>query len=173
MSMRFMEKHSTSHSQERVVDYVPDMVPSIETPVESQIEDVVEEDVYACPHISCGRHTEPYQKRWRLREHLKRAHKYSATQLKDWNLKGRTRGRRAVSIGFPSSEDERDGNEEEEAEVASGRDDFLQPITVSIGRSRDKRTRPSRSRSQSAPATRASGDDPVGSDSAMSSDSEL
>lgn len=180
MSMRFMAEASTDHLQDKVVEYIPDMIPSFETPLETPTEDLVEEDSNACPHVSCRRHLEPYEKRWRLSEHLKKAHKYSTKELEDWKLQAIKRGRRNAPIAVSSSGDEGDDDEDNDFEVVvnsveSVREDFLQPITVHIGRSRDKRPRASasRSRSRKAPMKYTADKDVVGGASAMSTDSEL
>lgn len=175
MSMRFMGETSADTSRDSIVEYVPDMVPPIETPAETQKDHPAQDLINACPHTSCRRHYEPYEKHWRLREHLKKSHKYNANQLKKFTLKRTECDRHAARpADFPREVGrDRDGEDEEDSPAESERDDFLQPITVPIGRSRDKRTRASRSRSRSVPAMAVSEDDAVGGGSAMSTDSEL
>lgn len=188
MSMRYMAEASTGHTQDRVVEYVPDMIPTLEMPMETQDEELIEEAVNVCPHVSCTRHTEPYEYRWRLREHLKKHHNYTQKELDDWKLQAieRDRHSRKIESSKDDEEDDDQGNAADASAfkpmlVSSERNDFLQPITVRIGRSRDIRPRASKSRSQSQKATglRASnrGDaDVVGtssSGSAVSTDSEL
>ncbi|KAK0640469.1 hypothetical protein DIS24_g9300 [Lasiodiplodia hormozganensis] len=55
----------------------------------------------ACPHSDCERHTKPYAKLWRLREHVKRTHKYTLDapriNSKEWKkwIKEKEKGKSA------------------------------------------------------------------------------
>lgn len=177
MNIRLMTEAPADHLRDQVVEYVPEMIPSVDTHAGSPIEALLEEDSNACPHQSCRRHQEPYEKRWRLREHLKKAHNYNAKELEEWKLQAIKRGHRTVPTALPSSQDEGDADNETgdfRHNVDREREGFLLPITVRIGRSRDKRPRASasRSRSKKAAVECAADEDVVGGGSAMSTNLE-
>lgn len=189
MSMRLMVQGSRDSLQDRIVDYLPGMVSPVSVSVDTSTESPIEENSNACPHKTCKRHLEPYEKRWRLREHLKKAHNYSIKDLEDWKLQTDKHGHRTAlkALSAPGDEaeeeeletsadgDEDDGGNGLDGTGSQGSEDWIQPITVRIGRSRDKRARASasRSRSKQAAAKRTAEEDLLGSGSAMLSNSEL
>ncbi|WPG97882.1 RNA polymerase I specific transcription initiation factor [Acrodontium crateriforme] len=85
MSFRAMPETAALATLDRKTDYVPEMLPSIETHDDQEDEILIVEapvlQGYFCPVNNCPRHHQAYAKAWRWREHLKRAHKFSQSQI--------------------------------------------------------------------------------------------
>lgn len=104
-----------------------------------------------CPHASCARHREPYLQRWRLREHLKRKHEQ--TLFDNYDMMGKAG--QHVDPGDPSniSVDNKDQLAEHLQECALlpsveniETEEYLQPVLINIGRSKDRKVRRTPSR---------------------------
>ncbi|OJD33654.1 rna polymerase i specific transcription initiation factor [Diplodia corticola] len=65
-----------------------------------------------CPHPDCDRHTEPYEKLWRLREHVKKKHKYTLNAPRI-NAKGSKKKARRTKKNKEKTEEESKGKEKE------------------------------------------------------------
>jgi hypothetical protein len=81
MSMRFVTGDLSTANQDRVVDYLPDMVPIDDDDAAPDERSQVDGNAFYCPHSSCDRYEQPYMKRWRLREHLRRKHKHTNEEI--------------------------------------------------------------------------------------------
>lgn len=104
-----------------------------------------------CPHASCARHREPFLQRWRLREHLKRKHEQ--TDFGNYDMVGKAG--QHVSPGDPSNilvdnKDQLAENLQECALLPSvetvENEEYLQPVLINIGRSKDRKVRRTPSR---------------------------
>lgn len=149
MTMRIMTESSFGNAQEQVVEYTPQMVPPIGSA--SKDEEESEEESkgqcgFACPEATCPRHQEPYESRWRLREHMKRAHKMSKVDVE----------RLVPPISAPSTPKAQDSDDLTSDEESQGTkmeiedfqgshsvrlDGFMQPVDVRLRRAKDKRPR--------------------------------
>lgn len=67
--------------------YMPEMAPPLDTPSEASSasfsEQIEEPMSLYCPHADCPRHADPFRMPFRLREHLKRSHKYTAEEIQE------------------------------------------------------------------------------------------
>ncbi|KAK4636216.1 hypothetical protein CLAFUW4_00422 [Fulvia fulva] len=157
MTLRTMPEVLAGTAHDHTTDYIPDMVPPIASESDEDEPDEPMGDtihVYACPDVDCARHDRPFEQRWRLSEHLKRKHGHTDEELATETLKLSPSARTS-----PSNDSDGDNDSSASAEFDSGergpilngssdgRDEFLKPISVHIGRSRDKRARKARSRS--------------------------
>lgn len=88
MYMRALPGITSAYSGDGLFRYPPDALPRAEhepdQPATSKSEESGDVNPLAlvgaqfpCPHRSCPRHENAYEKRWRLREHLKRKHHHS------------------------------------------------------------------------------------------------
>lgn len=156
MSLRLMPEAPVEQISDHVDEYVPrvDVSPGMLSDVDSELSyEAPNAYEFPCPYEECGRCAAPFQSRWRLREHLKRKHRQTDDGLdKSRLLSGatstKTESEEGVAHMETESEQDGDGNGESDDDFgAVRRDGFLQPITVRIGRSKDKRARSRRPRS--------------------------
>ncbi|KAK4507558.1 hypothetical protein PRZ48_001293 [Zasmidium cellare] len=122
MTMRVMPETSFGNTRDQVVEYVPIMIPPIDesasddNDMESD-EESKEPPSLACREPSCRRHSKPFGSTWRLREHLKRKHKFSKEQIDRVapRLSAPTSRTRAIKTE-PTSDAEEEEEEEEEGD---------------------------------------------------------
>lgn len=135
VSMRTMPETTVAASADRVVEYTPSQILDIDMSDGSEDEDlgVAEAEALCCPEESCPRWHHPFEQRWRLREHLKKAHDYTSEDLDAIDRRGKR----------PSSDDVEPETETPDSEEAANDDGavhldgFLQPIELSFGRGKD------------------------------------
>jgi hypothetical protein len=99
---------------------------------------------YYCPVLSCERHEESYDRAWRLYEHVRRAHKYSSAQVERLKTKLRRSEKEEADLAKTSLQGETKAiGTAEEAHDADAMhvDPLLQPVTVKMGRGKDKHPR--------------------------------
>ncbi|EME49603.1 hypothetical protein DOTSEDRAFT_68402 [Dothistroma septosporum NZE10] len=179
MTMRTMPEVAASVAHDQTTKYIPDTVPPTESEDGGTGNDRSEDmsnngdQIYPCPHTTCARHIRPFEHQWRLNEHLKRTHKYSDPQLASATVKPSWSSRDPSLDALTHDDDspismeiDSDGSERMVDRTPDGRDDFLQPITVHIGRSSDHRAKKLRSRSASRARARSTSSTRTKSDSA-------
>ncbi|KAH7058717.1 hypothetical protein B0J12DRAFT_651252 [Macrophomina phaseolina] len=85
MSLRVLEESNALEKPGELVEYVPETIPPREdAESDEEVDDAEEQEStpvwdgvsLKCPHSDCPRHTEAYNSRWRLREHVKKKHGY-------------------------------------------------------------------------------------------------
>ena len=99
---------------------------------------------YHCPVLSCTRHEESYDRAWRLYEHVRRTHKYSNAQVERLKTKLRSSEKEEADLAKISLQGEpKASGTDEEAQDADAMhvDPLLQPVTVKMGRGKDKHPR--------------------------------
>lgn len=151
MTMRTMPETSFGACRDEVVEYVPQMIPKIDSASEDGFESQEESEgghELTCPVPSCPRHNEPYETRWRLREHLKKKHKLSKAEVDRMVPRAQEPSEELKSISSDEQLSQQEGvhSEAKKAEGFGGTDavrpdGFLQPIDVRLYRSKDKHQR--------------------------------
>lgn len=119
MSMRFMTGDMSAIVEEKVVEYVPDMVPAIDdlTAPNHKLP-VVDLDAFFCPYSSCDRHEQPYTKRWRLTEHLRRKHNHACQKFEADDGDNTSKARHStIDLSSRSSSSSEAGEEVDEGEA--------------------------------------------------------
>ncbi|PIB02491.1 hypothetical protein CB0940_01146 [Cercospora beticola] len=118
-------------------------------------------DGYPCPHTSCDRHVESYPQLWRLREHLKRKHKHETQEINamvgHMKQSANSRAGRHQLESDNADEDENGESQDPVIDTVVHHDEYLQPILIPIGRSRDRKKRrtPSREHLKRTKATQS------------------
>lgn len=166
MAFRVMPERSAGEERDELVEYRPEMVPESSSDDDDDGEMEVTTGVkretgtregWSCPYAECGRHYAAYDRAWRWREHLKRAHRLDSEQVA--RIEAGLRPGEAGSRGADAKDTEMDedaegageggaeGEKEDEDEMlgAVHRDGFLQPITGHLVRGADLKTRRRRS----------------------------
>ncbi|KAJ9626901.1 hypothetical protein H2203_003357 [Taxawa tesnikishii (nom. ined.)] len=89
----------------KIVEYKPDTIPPLGAlaEVEESSADEVDQPQnlagYVCPHELCPRHIKPFDKGFRFREHLRRAHGYSNEEIEEVENDMEQRGGRPLGKG--------------------------------------------------------------------------
>ncbi|KAK5256404.1 hypothetical protein LTR16_003335, partial [Cryomyces antarcticus] len=86
MSFRTLHEGDRLACETQPVEYLPDMVPPLESLVEHEEKDLrrasvsdrafLDADTLNCPHTDCPKHNKIFPQRFRLVQHIQRAHKY-------------------------------------------------------------------------------------------------
>lgn len=151
MALRIMPETSFGNSRDEVVEYVPQMIPRVYSTSEDEDdsqEELEQEAGFACPEKSCARHNDPYDTRWRLREHLKKKHGLSVAEIAELVPQPKAQAQNPNST---SNDDDEHGDIKNFANTAGNLGDavrvdgYLQPIDLRLHRSKDKQPRRSSS----------------------------
>jgi hypothetical protein len=157
MLLRTMPETAAGKAADRITEYVPEMIPDFDIVDDVSELDVQEEpehelkveDGFRCPEKSCPQHNRLYEKRYMIRQHLRRAHKYGQEALDAYDQT------HAVPDSKPSIEqvetiegidDDRlsedgDASERHGSMAAVATDGYMKPVTVQSGRGTDLRDR--------------------------------
>ena len=153
-SMTFRDIPAASIGKARDSDVEPQQLPVIVPSLEQVDHDPLApegpvSDGHYCPHASCARHLEPYAQLWRLREHLKRKHKHTSVDIRDMVGKAARPASRSSSTLVDNDYQDRDHQQLGEISLPPGGTEcaeYLQPVLINIGRSKDRRVRRTPSR---------------------------
>jgi hypothetical protein len=159
MLFRTMPETATGKAADRVTEYVPEIIPDFDfVDNESEMEaaeepehetEVAVEDGFRCPEESCPQHDRLYEKRYMIRQHLRRAHKYDQKALDAYDQTHalpdakpsieQVETNERMNDDRISEEDDANGRHEFMAAVAT--DGYMEPVTVPLGRGTDIRDR--------------------------------
>lgn len=151
MLFRTMPETATGKAEDRLTKYTPEMIPDFDL-----IDDVEEEEIptgeseigFRCPKDSCPQHNRLYEKRFMIRQHLRRVHKYGQEALDAYDQTC------ALQDAKPSVEhlqteanenDEGPNYDEQSDSIAAVRGDgYMKPVEVHLGRGIDVQDRKKR-----------------------------
>ncbi|CAK4033837.1 Hypothetical predicted protein [Lecanosticta acicola] len=187
LQMRMIAEVPVTDFRDDTIEYAPNMISSMEQGLWSDedpynmefnedVDEISDEQAgFYCPYTDCDRHTDPYERLWRLREHLKRKHQHLNVDEEYPITKTKKRGRRRSSTREAArpvttsvkreTEELIDGEGFESPTKATAVriDGFLQPVTVRTTRSTDKQKR-------KPPASRKDTFEPRGEDYSKTSE---
>jgi hypothetical protein len=146
MLLKTMPETTAGTTKDKLTNYTPEMIPDLDMvsdSVEAEEESIGETEVgYKCPEDSCPQHNRVYEKRFMIRQHLRRVHKYGQEALDAYDQTY------APQDAKPSIEhSEADGKKKEnkiagdtepsESSVAVTEDGYMKPVEVHLGRGMD------------------------------------
>jgi hypothetical protein len=159
MLFRTMPETAAGKAADRLTEYVPEMIPDFDiVDAESGMEaaedaedeaEVKVEDGFSCPEESCPQHNRLYEKRYMIRQHLRRAHKYDQKALDAYDQTHALPDAKPSIEQVETSErinddtisEEDDANERHESMAAVATDGYMERVTVQLGRGTDLRDR--------------------------------
>jgi hypothetical protein len=141
--LKTMPETAAGKAKDRLTRYVPEMIPDLD-----EVDDDLGEEEgwinktevgFKCPESSCAQHNRSYEKRFMIRQHLRRVHKYGQEALDAYDQMC------APQDAKPSTEHlETDGREnkdeksgDNEPSVAVTEHGFMEPVEVHLGRGLD------------------------------------
>lgn len=160
MLFRRMPETAVGKAADKLTEYLPEMVPEFEIPEDSQEQEVeVEEgpvhsseDGFKCPEESCPQHNRFYEKRFMIRQHLRRVHQYDQKALDTYDRacapqdakpsveQADVQGTRNKVEGSTHAQQ----SEEHDLTAAVATDGFLKPVEVQLVRGTDTKDRKKR-----------------------------
>jgi len=147
-TLRTMPETAAGEAGDRLARYMPDMIPDLDV-IDDDMEEGPNEEVEAgfkCPENSCPQHNRLYEKRFMIRQHLRRVHKYGLEALDAYDQA------HAILDAKPSIEDlENEGKNDDdensgdnvrsEPTAAVTEDGYMKPVEIHLGRGMDSQGR--------------------------------
>jgi hypothetical protein len=148
MTFRTMPETAAESATDTLTTYHPDMIPDLALSDEGDIEVGEESEArlgFSCPETWCAQHNRSYEKRYMIRQHLRRVHKYDQAALDAYDQAY------VQADAKPSIEDDETQAQEESTNDQEGGtpplntavevDGFMMPVDVFLGRGTDARDR--------------------------------
>jgi len=156
MLLRTMPETASGEAADRLTKYTPDMIPDFDLvdEVEEEENSTGEAEVgFRCPEDSCPQHHRLYEKRFMIRQHLRRVHKYGQEALDAYDQTCAPQDAKP-STEHLEAESEKNGqgaNDDEQNEsIAAVREDgYMKPVEVHLGRGTDVQDRKRRGEARS------------------------
>jgi len=153
---RTMPETAAGKAEDKLTKYTPEMIPDFDVLDDKEEEENLtrESEVgFRCPEDSCPQHHRLYEKRFMIRQHLRRVHKYGQEALDAYDRAC------ALQDAKPSVEQlETEGKNEDEIANEDGQseliaavreDGYMKPVEVHLGRGTDVQDRKRRGEARS------------------------
>lgn len=154
--LRTMPETAAGKAEDKLTKYTPEMIPDFDVLDDKEEEENLtrESEVgFRCPEDSCPQHHRLYEKRFMIRQHLRRVHKYGQEALDAYDQAC------ALQDAKPSVEQlETEGKNEDEIANEDGQseliaavreDGYMKPVEVHLGRGTDVQDRKRRGEARS------------------------
>lgn len=148
MTFRTMPETAAESAKDTLTTYHPDMIPDLASSDEGDMEVGGGSEPrlgFSCPETWCAQHNRSYEKRYMIRQHLRRVHKYDQAALDAYDQAY------APADAKPSIENDETQAQEESTNDQDGEtpppntavevDGFMMPVDVFLGRGTDARDR--------------------------------
>jgi len=155
MTFRTMPETAAGSFADTLTTYHPEVVPDLELSDDGDMEVGEEAEArpgFSCPEERCAQHHRSYEKRYMIRQHLRRVHKYDQEALDAYD-QARTPVDAKPSIEDHEGQEIAETTDHQEDEMsplntAVGGDGFMMPVDVFLGRGTDARDRKRRATSK-------------------------
>ena len=154
--LKTMPETAAGKAEDKLTKYTPEMIPDLDGLDDMEEEKTLtgESEVgFRCPEDSCPQHHRLYEKRFMIRQHLRRVHKYGQEALDAYDQAC------ALQDAKPSVEqsenearknDEVVNDDEQNELIAAVREDgYMKPVEVHLGRGTDVQNRKRRGEAKS------------------------
>ena len=149
---RTMPETAAGKAEDRLTKYTPEMIPDFDL-----IGDIGDEEDssgeieagFRCPDVSCSQHNRLYEKRFMIRQHLRRVHRYGQEELDAYDQACAPQDAKA-SIEYleaEGKENEEGRNDDEQSDLVAAvrADGYMEPVKIHLGRGMDAQDRKKRS----------------------------
>lgn len=156
MTFRTMPETAAGKAADRLAEYVPEMIPDFDVfdDVEDELEPEAQEQPsyniengFKCPEESCPQRNRLYEKRFMIRQHLRRVHKYDEEALDKYDEACAPQDAK-FSIEqldmIEENHDDESSDDEQESITAVATDGYMEPVAVQLGRGTDVQNRKKR-----------------------------
>lgn len=155
MLLRTMPETAAGKAGDKLTEYIPDFIPDFDDEVEVEAEEELEgriEAGFKCPVESCPQHNRLYEKRYMIRQHLRRVHKYDQRALDAYDQACAPQDAKPSiehlkTEGDANDDEDTDNDEQSEPRypfAAVRSDGYMMPIEVHLGRGTDAQNRKKR-----------------------------
>lgn len=158
MLFRTMPETAAGRAADELTEYLPEMVPDFDMPEYTQDLEVEEgpvhntEDGFKCPEESCPQHNRFYEKRFMIRQHLRRVHQYDQKALDAYDRACAPQDAKfsIEQAGVQGMKDHAEASNRDQPSVqrdltaAVARDGFMEPVEVQLVRGTDTKNRKKR-----------------------------
>ncbi|GAB7330804.1 hypothetical protein MBLNU13_g02347t2 [Cladosporium sp. NU13] len=153
--LRTMPETAAGKAEDKLTKYTPEMIPDFDI-----IDDMEEEEIltgesevgFRCPEDSCPQHLRLYEKRFMIRQHLRRVHKYGQEALDAYDQTCALQDAEPSVEHLPTEKKNNESvNDDEQSElIAAVREDgYMKPVEVHLGRGTDVQDRKRRGEARS------------------------
>jgi hypothetical protein len=153
---RKMPETAAGKAEDKLAKYTPEMIPDfdlVDGMEEEEIPTRESEVGFRCPEDSCPQHHRLYEKRFMIRQHLRRVHKYGQEALDayDQACAPQDAKRSVEQSENEARKNDEVVNEDEQSElIAAVREDgYMKPVEVHLGRGTDVQDRKRRGEARS------------------------
>lgn len=148
---RTMPETAAGKIEDRLTKYTPEMIPDFDVVDGLDEEETSSDGIevgFRCPEVSCPQHNRLYEKRFMIRQHLRRVHKYDQEELDAYDQACAPQDAKP-SIEYLETEGKRSeegANDDEQSEmIAAVRGDgYMEPVNIHLGRGTDVQDRKKR-----------------------------
>jgi hypothetical protein len=147
---RTMPETAAGKAEDRLTKYTPEMIPEFDVvdglDEEEDSSDGIEVG-FRCPEASCPQHNRLYEKRFMIRQHLRRVHKYGPEELDAYDQTCAPQDAKPSTKHLEAEgKDDEDANDDEQSEsvAAIKQDGFMKPVKLHMGRGMDIQDRKKR-----------------------------
>ena len=153
---RTMPETAAGKAEDKLTKYTPEMIPDFDV-----VDDVEEQEIldgesevgFRCPEDSCPQHHRLYEKRFMIRQHLKRVHKYGQDALDAYDQTCALQDAKPCveQLATDVENNNKDVHDGEQTEfIAAVREDgYMKPVEVHLGRGTDVQDRKRRGEARS------------------------
>lgn len=145
---RTMLETAAGKAEDRLTKYTPEMIPDFEVvdglDVEENPSDGIEVG-FRCPEVSCPQHNRLYEKRFMIRQHLRRVHKYGQEELDAYDQACAPQDAKPSIEHLEAEGKENDEDAKDDVVIAAVRGDgYMEPVNIHLGRGTDVQDRKKR-----------------------------
>ena len=149
MTFRTMPETAVGNSADTLTNYHPETIPDLPTSDEEDGGEAEPRHGFSCPETWCAQHHRLYEKRYMIRQHLRRVHEYDREALDAYDRASMPAGAKpSIEIHetqeLANAEVEATNKQKDEMQplgAAVEDDGFMMPVDVFLGRGTDTRDR--------------------------------
>jgi hypothetical protein len=150
--LRTMPETAAGKAEDKLTKYTPEMIPDFDLVGDTGVEENPASEVevgFRCPEDSCPQHHRLYEKRFMIRQHLRRVHKYGQEALDAYDQACAPQDAKPSTEHLEAEREKNDegaDDDEQNESIAAVREDgHMKPVEVHLGRGTDVQDRKRRS----------------------------
>jgi hypothetical protein len=156
--LRTMPETAAGKAEDRMNEYTPEMIPDFDLvdDMEEEENPIGRDEVevgFRCPEDSCPQHHRLYEKRFMIRQHLRRVHKYGQEALDAYDqacaLRDTKPSVEPLQTEMKKEDDGASDDDQSEMIAAVREDGYMKPVELHLGRGTDVQDRKKRGEGRS------------------------
>jgi hypothetical protein len=149
---RAMPETAAGKAEDKLTKYTPEMISDFDLIGDTEDEQRPSGEIEAgfrCPEVSCPQHNRLYEKRFMIRQHLRRVHKYGQEELDAYDQACAPQDAKSSTeyLEAEGKKHDEDADDDEPSELIAAvrRDGYMKPVEIHLGRGMDLQDRKKRS----------------------------